>query len=148
MNRNVCIGNRLISLIFEVCFSPLRLVKYPQVEYEQRTVKENVRIEKYNAIKHILHPASNSVQSLSCVWLFVTPWCTLHMGFSGGSVVKRIHLYCGRPGFDPWVGKIPWRRNSYPLQYSGLENSMDCIVHGIAKSQTRLNNFHFTLHIS
>ena len=30
-----------------------------------------------------------------------------------------------RPGFDPWVKKIPWRRNGYPLQYSFLENSMD-----------------------
>ena len=34
-------------------------------------------------------------------------------------------LQCGRPGFDLWVGKIPWRRKGYPLQYSGLENSMD-----------------------
>ena len=31
----------------------------------------------------------------------------------------------GRPGFDPWVGKIPWRREKL-LQYSGLEISMDC----------------------
>ena len=31
----------------------------------------------------------------------------------------------------------------YPVQYSDLENSLDCIVHGVAKSQTRLNNFHF-----
>ena len=30
----------------------------------------------------------------------------------------------------------------YSLQYSGLENSMDCIVHGVTKSQTRLSNFH------
>ena len=30
------------------------------------------------------------------------------------------------------------------IQYSGLQNSMDCIVHGIKKSQTRLSNFHFT----
>ena len=30
----------------------------------------------------------------------------------------------------------------YPLQYSGLENSMDCIVHGVAKSQTLLSDFH------
>ena len=42
------------------------------------------------------------------------------------------------------VGKIPWRRNGYPLQYSGLENSMDCIVYGVAKSRTRLSGFHFT----
>ena len=33
--------------------------------------------------------------------------------------------------------------NGYPLQYSGLENSMDSIVHGVANSQTQLNNFHF-----
>ena len=39
--------------------------------------------------------------------------------------------------------KIPWRRERYPLQYSDLENSMDCIVHGVRKSQTRLGNFHF-----
>ena len=32
--------------------------------------------------------------------------------------------------------------NGYPLQYSGLENSMDCIVHGVTKSQTRLSNSH------
>ena len=30
----------------------------------------------------------------------------------------------------------------YPLRYSGLENSMDCIVHGVTKSRTQLNNFH------
>ena len=30
----------------------------------------------------------------------------------------------------------------YPLQYSGLENSVDCIVHGVAKSRTRLSDFH------
>ena len=38
---------------------------------------------------------------------------------------------------DPPEGK------GYPLQYSGLESSMDCIVHGVAKSRTRLNDFHF-----
>ena len=29
--------------------------------------------------------------------------------------------------WETWVGKIPWRRERLPLQYSGLENSMDCI---------------------
>ena len=45
--------------------------------------------------------------------------------------------------FDVWVGKIPWRRERLPTPYSGLENSMHCIVHGVAKSRTRLNDFHF-----
>ena len=46
----------------------------------------------------------------------------------------------------PWVGKIPWRRNGNPLQYSCLENPMDggawlATVHGVAKSWTRLSDF-------
>ena len=41
------------------------------------------------------------------------------------SAGKRILLQCGRPGFDPWVGEIPGERKGYPLQYSGLEKSMD-----------------------
>ena len=35
---------------------------------------------------------------------------------------------------------LSWK--GYPLHYSGLENSMDCIAHGVAKSWTRLNDFH------
>ena len=45
----------------------------------------------------------------------------------------------------PGLGKSPGEGKGYPLQYSGLENSMDCIVHGVAKSQRRLSNFHFHL---
>ena len=41
---------------------------------------------------------------------------------------------------ETWVQSLGWEdspgeENGYPLQYSGLKNSMDCIVHGIAKSQ-------------
>ena len=43
----------------------------------------------------------------------------------------------------PGLGRSPGEGNSYPLQYFGLENSMDCIVHGVTKSQTRLRDFHF-----
>ena len=43
----------------------------------------------------------------------------------------RICLQCRRAGFDPWVGKILGEGNGYPLQYSGLENSMDYTVDGI-----------------
>ena len=62
-------------------------------------------------------------------------------------LVKNL-LRCGRPGFDPWVWKIPWRRARlpYPLQDSGLENPMDCMdctVHGVTKIWRRLNDFHF-----
>jgi len=57
----------------------------------------------------------------------------------------RIHLQSRRPRFDPWVGKIPWRRNGHPLQYSCLENSTDrsawqAAVHGVAESHTGLSH--------
>ena len=58
------------------------------------------------------------------------------MGLPGGLDGKKICLQCGRPGFDPWVGKIPGERKGHPLQHSGLENSMDCIVHGVTELDT------------
>ena len=45
----------------------------------------------------------------------------------------------------PGLGRSPGEGIGYPLQYSGLENSMDWTVHGVAKSQTRLRDFHFSL---
>ena len=47
----------------------------------------------------------------------------------------------------PGLGRSPGEGQAYPLQYSGLENSMDCIVQGVAKSQTQLSGFHFTCKI-
>ena len=42
-------------------------------------------------------------------------WCILpQVGFPGGSDGKESCLQCRRPGFDPWVGKIPWRREWQP----------------------------------
>ena len=42
----------------------------------------------------------------------------------------------GGLGLIPKLGKSPGEGEGYPLQYSGLENSMDCTVHGVAKSRT------------
>ena len=47
----------------------------------------------------------------------------------------------------PGLGRSSGEENHYPLQYSDLENSMDWIVHGVAKSWTQLTNFHFTSYI-
>ena len=49
---------------------------------------------------------------------------------------------------ETWVQSLGWedpleKGKGYPFQYVGLENSMDCIVHGVAKTWTRLNNLHF-----
>ena len=42
-----------------------------------------------------------------------------------GSSVSKVCLQRGRPGFNPWVAKVPWRRNGNPLQCSCLGNPMD-----------------------
>ena len=42
----------------------------------------------------------------------------------------------------PGLGTSTGEGKGYPLQYSGLQNSMDCIAHGVTKSWIRLNNFH------
>ena len=52
---------------------------------------------------------------------------------------KEPTCQCGRCGFDPWDGKTPWRRERLLTPVFGLENTMDCIVHGVAKSWTRLS---------
>ena len=46
-------------------------------------------------------------------------------------------------GLIPGLGRSPGEGKGYPLQYFGLENSMDCIVHGVLKSRTQLSDFHF-----
>ena len=51
----------------------------------------------------------------------------------------------GDLGSIPRLGRSPGEGKGYPVQYSGLENSMDYLVHGIAKSQTRLSDFHSDL---
>ena len=47
----------------------------------------------------------------------------------------------------PGLGRSPGEGKGYPLQYSGLGNSMDCIAHGVAKSWTQLSNFHFMVRL-
>ena len=47
-------------------------------------------------------------------------------------------------GSVPMLGRSPGEEKCHSFQYSGLENSQDCIVHGVAKSLTLLSDFHFT----
>ena len=58
-------------------------------------------------------------------------------------LVKNLRAAQETPVSIPGLGRSPGEGKGYTLQYSGLENSMKCIVHGVTKTQ--LNNFHFTL---
>ena len=58
------------------------------------------------------------------------------LGFPGGSAGKKSTCNVGDLGSIPGLRRSPGEGKGYPLQCSGLENSMDCIVHGVAKSRT------------
>ena len=67
---------------------------------------------------------------------------------SGRSAGKDSACKAGDPGSIPGLGRSRGEGNGSPLQYSGLENSMDrgawrATVHGVTKSQTQLSDFHF-----
>ena len=68
------------------------------------------------------------------------------LSFPCGSAGKESTCKGGDLGSIPGLGRSPGEGNGYPLQYPGLENSMDCIVHGVAKSRTRLSDFHSLTH--
>ena len=69
-------------------------------------------------------------------------------GFPGSSAGKESACNAEDLGLIPGLGRSLEEEKGYPLQYSGLENSMDCIIHGlynpwVAKSRTQLSDFNF-----
>ena len=60
----------------------------------------------------------------------------LLLGFLCGSAGKESACNAGDLGSIPGLGISPGEGKGFPLQYSDLENSKDCIAHGVAKSQT------------
>ena len=73
---------------------------------------------------------------------------TLSLCFPCGSACKESAYNAGDLGSIPQLGRSPGEGKGYPLQYSGLENSMGCVVHGISKSWTWLSDFHFQAEIA
>ena len=77
---------------------------------------------------------------LYCFYSFSFSDCVLKIkGFPCGSAGKESACNEGDLGLIPRLGKSPREGKGYPIQYFGKKN----IVHGVAKSQTRLSYFHF-----
>ena len=64
-----------------------------------------------------------------------------------GTAGQESACNAGDLGSIPGLERSPGEGKGCPIQYSGLENSMDYIVHGVAKSRTLLNDFHFHTNI-
>ena len=67
----------------------------------------------------------------------------MFLGLPCGSAGKESACNVEDLGLIPGLGRSPGEGKGYPLQYSGLENSMDCIFHEVTMSRTRLSNLHF-----
>ena len=82
-------------------------------------------------------------------WVGKIPWrrdrlpTPVFLGFPCGSAGKESACNMGDLGSIPGLGRSPGEEKGYRLQYSGLENYTDCVVHGVSKSRTLLNDFHF-----
>ena len=83
--------------------------------------------------------AVKKLQKYTAIW--GGGYCGSILGFPGGSAGKESACSAGDLGSIPGLRRSPGEGKGYPLQYSGLENSMDCIVHGVTKTQ--LSDFHF-----
>ena len=79
-------------------------------------------------------------------WLH--PLTHVTFGLPLSSVGKESACNAGDPGLIPELEKSAAEGIGYPLQYSGLENSMNCIVHGFAKSLTWLSDFYFHFQVT
>ena len=83
----------------------------------------------------------------SWVWKICWKWdrlpTPLFLGFPCGSAGKESTCNVGDLGSIPGLGISSGEGKGYPLPYSGLEDSMDCRVHGVTKSRTQLSDFHF-----
>ena len=81
---------------------------------------------------YLLKAVAHSITKLSYKFL----------GFPGSSVGKEFTCNAGDPGSILGLGRSPGEGKGYPLQYSGLENFMNCVVHDVPKDWTQLNDFH------
>ena len=83
-------------------------------------------------------------------WVRKFPWrrdrvpIPVFLGFPGGLEGKESTCKSEDMGSIPGLGRSPGEGIGYPLQYSVLENSVDCIVHGVAKSRTQQSDFHIS----
>ena len=67
-------------------------------------------------------------------------WWPPYRGFSCGSAGKESACNAGDLDSTPGLERFPGEGKGYPLQYSGLENSMDCIIHRVAQSSVQFSS--------
>ena len=96
-------------------------------------------------VKNLPAMQKTQIQSLGRedFWIRDRLLTPVFLGFPCGSAGKESSCNEGDLGLIPGLGRSPAEGKGYPLQYSSLENSMNCIAHGVTKSWTQLSDFQF-----
>ena len=124
---------------------PLPLPLSPKVRYTHWNDRlDNLDLDKFKKL-----PDSSVSKEYTCKWRppfdsWDGKFCwrrdrlpsPVFLGFPCCSAGKEFPCKARDLDLIPGLGRSPGKGKGYPFQYSGLENSMDCIVHGVAKSQT------------
>ena len=143
----IALGNSQISPIADVTYSKRTLRKF-----SENSVTHMMYVTLHTQASLIAQLVKNRLQ---CRRLRFSSWVgkihwrkdrlltPVFLGFPCGSAGKESACNAGDLGLIPGLGRSPGKWKGYPLQYSGLENSIDSVVRGIAKSWTWLSNFHF-----
>ena len=87
--------------------------------------------------------ANTSSHSVGCIFILFVVFFAVQRTSLVAQLIKSPHAMQEDLGSIPGLGRSPGEGKGHPLQYSGLENSMDCTVHGVTKSWTRLSDFFF-----
>ena len=94
---------------------------------------KQINFYPFNGIFILLLRRGNLCLALS-IWLSGLPlWLSW----------QRIYPQCGKPGFDPWIGKNPWRWERLPTLVFWPGEFHGLYSHGVTNSQTKLNDFHY-----
>ena len=101
----------------------------------------SISVFSNESVLHIRWPNMESTQSME--FQIQHQSFQYRIGLPDSLVGKESTFNAGDPCSIPGSRRSPGEGKCYPLQYSGLENSTDGIVHGVAKSQTRLSKFYF-----
>ena len=120
---------------------PVSTCSHPYCQIKQMAIEYLMQFQGSQKGSRITLPSDLAKQLCQCPRFYSQSFLTL--GFHCGSTGKESACRVQDLGSIPGLGRSPGEGKGYPLQYSGLENSMDCIDHGVAKSQTQQSDFHF-----
>ena len=125
--------------------------KAPVILQKKKKKKKKIRDPKYFVLalffKKQMKPLSIPQLKQKCSQRKLDANVCIYIQFQQevcGLAGKESVSNAGELDQNPRLGRSPGEGKGYPLQYSGLENSMGSIVHGVTKSWTRLSDFHFT----